>query len=219
MRVLIVRPAPGNAATARAVDALGLDPVVVPLFKLAPLAWPIPDALDFDALVMTSANAARLGGAGLEHFLHMPLYAVGEATGRAAAAAGFARVECGPGDVTDLAPRLSGRVLHLTGADHRPIPGPAIVTAIPVYESRFLDPPERLDADVALIHSPRAGSRLAELTAVRNSMRIVAISAAAAGACGTGWAGIDVASAPNENAMLACLARVCEAAAEIGGRG
>ena len=212
MRVLIVRPAPGNAATAQSVRALGLEPVVEPLFETIPLGWTLPDPDGFDAVVMTSASAARLGGEGLARFFHLPLFAVGDATGRAARAAGFVDVQCGTGDVAALAPLLPHRVLHLTGADHRPIPGPAKVTVIPVYEARERESGEPLRADVALIHSPRAGSRLAALAGERGATRIVAISAAAAAACGTGWAAIDVADAPNEHAMLACLARVCEAA-------
>jgi aspartyl-tRNA(Asn)/glutamyl-tRNA(Gln) amidotransferase subunit C len=81
--------------------------------------------------------------------------------------------------------------------------------AHPILFLRDLAQPLR--ADVALIHSPRAGSRLAALVGERRATRIVAISAAAAAACGTGWAAIDVADVPNEHAMLACLARVCEA--------
>jgi uroporphyrinogen-III synthase len=211
VRVLIVRPAPGNAATARAVRALGLEPGIVPLFEIVPLAWPVPDPDRFDAVVMTSATAARLGGEGLARFVHLPLFAIGEATGKAAQAAGFVQVKCGNADVAALAPLLPARVLHLTGVDHRAIPGPAEVTVIPVYEARELNPSEPLRADVALIHSPRAGNRLAALAGERRATRIVAISAAAAAACGTGWAAIDIASVPNEHAMLACLARVCEA--------
>lgn len=215
MRVLIVRPAPGNAVTAQAVRALGLDPVVVPLFETVPLAWRVPDPAEFDAVVMTSASAARLGGEGLAQFVRLPLFAVGEATGKAARAAGFKHVHCGTGDVAALAPLLPPHVLHLTGTGHRPIPGSAEVTVVCVYESRERAPRESLRADVVMIHSPRAGSRFAALAESRQARRIVAISAAAATACGTGWAGIDIAEAPNEHAMLACLARVCEAAIKI----
>ncbi len=191
---------------------LGLEPVVVPLFETSALVWSVPAPDGFDAIAMTSANAARLGGIGLAHFFHMPLFAVGTATGDAARAAGFGHVHCGAGDVAALAPLLPARVLHLTGTDHRPIPGPARITVVPVYESREVPPSEPLRADVALVHSPRAGRRLAALADDRTATRIVAISAAAARSCGTGWAAVDIAESPNEHAMLACLTRVCEAA-------
>lgn len=220
MRVLIVRPAPGNAATADAVAALGLEPIVVPLFEVAPLAWDMPDPAPFDAVVMTSANAARHGGVALAHFTHLPLFAVGEATAATARAAGFADVRVGAGDAADLGAQLSGRVLHLTGADYRPIPSDANVTVVPVYDSRSLAPSAPLTADIALVHSPRAGARLTELAPDRATTQIIAISLAAARACGTGWATVHIAEHPREHAMLACLARLCEAPGndEVGRR-
>ena len=211
MRVLIVRPAPGNAATADAVAAMGLEPVVVPLFEVVPLTWKMPDPAGFDAVVMTSANAARLGGAGLAQFTQLPLFAVGEATGAAARGAGFADVQVGDGDAADLGPHLSGRILHLTGSDHRLIPTDAKVTVVPVYESRPLAPCAPLSAGIVLIHSPRAGIRFAELKPDRADTHIIAISPAAARACGTGWAAVHIAERPREHAMLECLARVCKA--------
>lgn len=212
MRVLIVRPAPGNAVTADAVAALGLEPVVVPLFEVVALAWEMPDPAGFDAVVMTSANAARHGGVALAHFTHLPVFAVGAATAAAALVAGFADVRAGAGDAADLGPQLSGRVLHLTGTDHRPLSTTADVTVVAVYDSRPLAPCAPLSADIALVHSPRAGVRLGELTPDRATTRIIAISPAAAQACGTGWAMVHIADLPREHAMLACLARVCEAA-------
>ena len=85
------------------------------------------------------------------------------------------------------------------------------MTTVAVYESRNLVPSAPLIADIALVHSARAGTRLAELTPDRTAMQIVAISAAAARACGTGWAAIHIADVPREHAMLECLARVCKA--------
>jgi uroporphyrinogen-III synthase len=211
VRILIVRPAPGNAATAAAIAAMGLEPVVVPLFEIGPLEWDAPPPAEFDAVAMTSANAARHGGAGLARFGHLPVFAVGEATGEAARAAGFSQICAGAGDAGDLGSNLSGRVLHLTGADHRSIPTVAAVTVMPVYETRPLLPSIPLEADVALIHSPRAGARLAELMPDRSAMRIVAISPAAAQACGSGWASVHVAETAREHAMLECVRRLCEA--------
>lgn len=211
MRVLIVRPAPGNVATANKVAALGFEPVVVPLFEIAPLAWEPSDPADFDAVAMTSANAARHGGAGLARYTHLPLFAVGEATAAAAGAMGFVDVQTGRSDAEDLGKLLSGRVLHLTGSDYRTISTDALVTAVPVYDTRPLAPSAPLAADFALVHSPRAGTRLAELKHDRASTQIIAISDAAAQACGRGWAAVHVVDVPREQAMLACLSRLCEA--------
>ena len=190
---------------------MGLEPVVVPLFEANPLAWDAPDPAGFDVVAMTSANAARHGGAGLARFTHLPVFAVGEATAGAARAAGFSEIHAGTGNAGDLSRQLSGRVIHFTGTDHRPIPADAEITVLPVYETRPLTPSVALEGDVALIHSPRAGARLAELMPDRAATQIVAISAAAAHACGSGWAAVHVAETPREHAMLECLRGLCEA--------
>lgn len=184
---------------------------MVPLFEVGPRGWEVPDPDAFDAVAMTSANAARHGGVGLARFNHLPVFAVGEATAEAARAAGFLDVRVGTGDADDLGPQLSGRVLHVTGTAHRSIPTVAAVTVVPVYETLPLPPSAPLNADVVLIHSPRAGARLAELMPQCATTQIVAISAAAAQACGSGWAAMHVAEAPREHAMLECLRRLCEA--------
>jgi uroporphyrinogen-III synthase len=127
---------------------MGLRPVVVPMFAVVPLIWDAPDPKDVDAVAMTSANAARHGGAGLAALTHLPLFAVGEATAAAARAAGFHDVHAGTGDAADLAGLLKAplRILHLTGSDHRPIPTDAQVAVVPVYETRPLVPAAPLQA-------------------------------------------------------------------------
>jgi len=190
---------------------MGHEPVVMPLFDVIPIIWDAPSAGAFDAVVMTSANAARHGGAGLAQFSHLPLFAVGKATADAARAAGFADVRVGDGDAAAIGPQLAGRVVHFSGTEYRQIPTHADVTAVPVYQSLALSPAALPPADCALVHSPRAGARLAELASDRATIQIVAISPAAARACGTGWAEVHSADHPSEHAMLACLARVCEA--------
>lgn len=213
MRVLIVRPEPGNGVTAAAVGAMGLDPVAVPLFAIVPTAWDAPDPAAFDAVAMTSANAARHGGADLARYRHLPLYAVGEATAAAARDAGFARVVSGGGDAAALGAIIADtpRVLHFAGTPFRAIPTTTAVSVRHVYAAVPLTPAQPLRADVALVHSPRAGERLAALMPHRSATHLIAISAAAARACGSGWAAMAVAAHPRDDAMLECLARLCEA--------
>lgn len=211
MRVLIVRPEPGNSVTAATVRAMGHEPVCVPLFEFAPVAWDAPDPSAFDAIAMTSANAVRHGGADLGRYRHLPVFAVGDVTAAAARRAGFADIRVGGGNAATLGETLSGNVLHLAGADYRPIPTSASVSVRTVYAATPIDPKVPLDADVALVHSPRAGARLAALAPDRNALRIIVISGAAARACGDGWRKLHIACDPNDDAMLACLARLCEA--------
>jgi uroporphyrinogen-III synthase len=211
VRVLILRPEPGNSATAAQVAALGCEPICVPLFEVAPVAWVPHDPDDFDAVVMTSANAARHGGPDLAGYTHLPLYCVGEATADAARNAGFDDITTGDGGGDDLSELFGDRqrVLHLTGTDHRPLPAGVHVTTLPVYTSTPVAA-ALPDADIALVHSPRAGARLAELSP-RRDLALIAISGAAAEAAGACWTAVHVADVPREAAMLATLAGLCKA--------
>jgi uroporphyrinogen-III synthase len=65
-----------------------------------------------------------------------------------------------------------------------------------------------------LVHSPRAGQRLAELVADRSSVVVAAISPAAAEATGSGWGAVEVADSPNDDALLALAERLCNKPAE-----
>src|SRR5690242_6691986 len=93
--VAVLRPEPGNAATAAAIEALGLTAIRLPLFEIHAIDWAPPDATRFDALLLTSANAARHAGQGLAGFRSLPVHAVGEATAAAAREAGLEVVAVG----------------------------------------------------------------------------------------------------------------------------
>lgn len=215
-RVLILRPEPGASATAARARALGLEPLVSPLFRIVPLEWDAPDASEFEALLLTSANAARHAGAGLGLFTSLPCYSVGEATAEAARGSGFERVIAGAGDgraaVAAMAEAGVRRALHLCGLDHIALGHRelSIVRRI-VYaaEPSGLVHPAPADA-LVLLHSPRAASRFADLQPSRGNIRIAAISAAAAGAAGEGWAEVHIASAPNDQALLELAAKLCQ---------
>jgi uroporphyrinogen-III synthase len=212
-RVLVLRPEPGASTTVERACRLGLDAVSVPLFEVEPVGWSA-DPTGFDGLLLTSANAVRCGGKGLERLRGLQAYAVGEATARTAHDAGFDVVATGNSDVAGLLSSLPHglKLLHLCGADrHQPERTPQEITPVIVYRSRLIDVPDLSSASdcVALIHSPRAGRRFAQLVDDRASIAIAAISAAAADACGTGWLSLDVADDPSDNALLALAASLC----------
>ena len=214
-RVIVLRPEPGASATVARARDLGLDAVAIPLFEVEPVAWQAPDASDFDALLLTSANAVRRGGSKLEALRALPVHAVGAATAEAARDAGFVIASSGSGGVDELLDSLEPglRLLHLCGEDRRAPAGPRQPnTAIPVYRSRTIDPPPDLGhatGSVVLIHSPRAGQRFAQLTDERGTIAIAAVSGAAAAIVGTGWGEIQVAPEPSDDALLALAARLC----------
>ena len=212
-RVIVLRPEPGASETVRRAQALGLKASSVPLFQVEPVEWTAPDAGGFDALLLTSANAVRHGGAGLQELRGLPVYAVGEATADAARDAGFEIRSAGESGVERLlesiAPDL--RLVHLCG-EHRKASNSAAhgITAIPVYRAVECDVAlDGIENTVALIHSPRAGRRLAELVGNRSSIAIAAISQAAAEAAGDGWRSVGAAERPTDAALLALAARLC----------
>ena len=217
-RVAILRPEPGNAATVERALRAGLDPLVLPLFTVRPLAWEPPVPQTFDGLLFTSANAIRYGGIGLSELLALPVLAVGTATAETARDAGFNVIRTGATDIADLLRDAQGyeRLLWLTGRERTAIDHPALALAVPVYASDTVElgaiDAETLRGTVALVHSARAGAHLAAELArhdiPRGAVRIAAISTKAAAAAGDGWALIAVAPTPDDDALIAVARRL-----------
>lgn len=213
-RLLVLRPEPGASATASRAREMGLDAVAVPLFAIEPVDWSAPEAGRFDALLLTSANALRCAGDQLADLRGLPVHAVGEATAEAARAAGFDIASAGDSGVDRLLGSIDPdlRLLHLCGEDRRAPRNPRqAIAEVVVYRSKPIETPDLSVApgSVALVHSPRAGVRLAALVKRRQSTLIAAISAAAAEAAGDGWLAVEVADRPSDDALLALAARLC----------
>jgi uroporphyrinogen-III synthase len=218
--LVILRPEPGASATADAARRLGLEPILIPLFQIEPVAWTAPDPSNFDGLLLTSANAVRAGGRELRKYLKLPVHAVGEATAAAARGEGFQVETVGSGGVESLLASLPPnlKLLHLSGADRRePTSAAQRISVVSVYRSTPLPLPENFRAvvgAVVAVHSPRAGARLAELARDSGlelkSTLIAAISAETATAVGKGWQQVEATSEPNERALLALAARLCQ---------
>jgi len=220
--LLVLRPEPGAAATTARAIAAGWHVIAAPLFTIVAQDWEAPDPAGFDALMLTSAQAVRHAGAALDLYRHLPVYAVGEATGVAAIAAGFADVRMGSADAALLVTMMVrdgiGHPLHLAGREHR------ILDAAPIPITRRIvyaaDPVTELPAAaraaierhaIALIHSERAGTVFADLLIKAGidpeTLHVAAIS----GAAGAGaWGMVEIAEAPNDVALLAAAARLCE---------
>lgn len=209
--VAVLRPEPGNAATAARLEALGHHVLRLPLFEVVPVAWDVPDPAAHDGLLVTSANAVRHAGAGLERLEALPVHAVGAATASAAQRAGFRVATIGDSNAAALLQRVQARaLLHLVGRDHART-GPPVTATVVVYASEPAPlPPGGLDllaGGVALIHSPRAARRLGELLDAaaipRAEVALAAISAAAREAAGPGWARVAVAPRPDDATLIA----------------
>ena len=124
MRLLVTRPEPNAERTAAALRARGHVALIVPLLRIAPLQHAEIGSGPFDALLVTSANAAAAGHhARFAQLRVLPVFAVGDRSAQAMRTAGFAEVISARGDVGDLAalvaPRLKtgASLLYLAGAD------------------------------------------------------------------------------------------------------
>lgn len=219
--LVVLRPEPGNAATVSAARALGLQAIPAPLFEMVAQRWNVPAASDFDALLLGSANAVRLGGDGLAGLRSVPVYAVGETTAASAAEAGFRVAAHGSGGLQKLLLLLAAdgcrRVLRLAGAEKVEIdaPGGVRITTVDVYHAEPLALIEGAQAAltegaVALLHSAAAARRLGELCTHRGVTALACLGPRIAAAAGPGWKECRSAAQPTDRALLALAATMCQ---------
>ncbi|MGH6825487.1 uroporphyrinogen-III synthase [Methyloceanibacter sp.] len=124
MRVLVTRPEPDATRQAELLVARGHEPVLAPLLTIES-ATDVPlDLGGAQALIVTSRNALRALAShpDLAAALRLPLFAVGEATAKAAADLGFTKVTAGPGTgealsrlIAEALPPNAGPLVHLAG--------------------------------------------------------------------------------------------------------
>lgn len=220
--LLVLRPEPAASATAARASAMGLHPICYPLFEIRPVAWHAPEPFTFDAMMLTSSNTLLHAGPGLDRYRGLPLYAVGEATAATARERGFNVVAAGDSGAQKIsglmAARGHARVLHPCGQDLRPFdPGPLVITRAVVYQSVEAGDAQGLaailpDEALALLHSPRAAQRLAQLVPMkeRKRLHLAAISPNVLDAAGAGWASGDAAPQTSDQALLALAATLCK---------
>jgi uroporphyrinogen-III synthase len=217
-RLFVFRPEPAARQTIRMAQDLGLDAVSNPLFELESIDWTVPDPRDFDAMLLTSANTVRMAGEGLASFRALPVHAVGEGTAVAARVAGLGVASVGNAGVDELLAEVprDARLLHLCGEDKRePSTAGRSITSVAVYranEKPNVSGLQALEGQAAVVHSPRAARRLAELISpgTRSTIRLAAISKATAEAAGDGWEEVRTAPVPRDTELLALAVRLCE---------
>lgn len=218
--ILITRPAPVAQASLERAVSMGLDAHIASLFIASPMPWIAPDPADYDALFISSAQSLRLGGAGLDRLKNLPVYAVGPATGQAAASAGFRVVRSGDSDGQTLIAEMEGAgirsILWLCGARHSPLSGDsARLDILPCYQMDDLAPPpiwnQMIQAPVVVTaYSTRASQRIAALIGdARGHIALLAISEKVARAAGSGWGQVVIAAQPDDAGMLAAAALLC----------
>lgn len=115
MRLLVTRPRDDAEPLAALLAKRRVESLIEPLLEVRFVDDPVLDLSGVQALLMTSANGAR-AFARASRRRDLPVFAVGDATARAAAGAGFKAVESAGGDVGDLAHRVRARLDPRRGA-------------------------------------------------------------------------------------------------------
>lgn len=229
-RVFVFRPEPGFAATVAAGRDMGLTIAGEPLFAIEPVGWDMPDGR-FDGLLVGSANVFRHGGAQLAGLRHLPIFAVGAATARAAEALGFAVDTVGEGGLQALLDNLAGRtlsLLRLAGAERVALELPdgiAMVERVVYRSAPRAMTRATIDAlgegGVALLHSAIAGTYFAaqcdSARIDRSRLHIAALAPRIAASVGEGWVEVQVAGRTDDSALLALARDMCNKIAGLNG--
>lgn len=126
-RILVTRPQPAAARTARLLQEAGFIADVFPLTQTQALS-PKVEMLDYAAVTATSINAFRHADpALLESLKHLPLFAVGIRTAEVAREYGFQTVIEGGGDAVRLAQTIAAHlppqahIIYLAGRVRQPV--------------------------------------------------------------------------------------------------
>jgi uroporphyrinogen-III synthase len=238
MRVLITRPREDAEALATALRAEGVESVIAPLLAIRAAAGVALDLAGVQAVLFTSANGVRAFARRTEA-RDLPVFAVGDATARAARAAGFARVESASGAVDDLAALVrarldpeQGALLHGAGADVAGDLAGALAAAgfdvrrVVLYRAakarRLPEAAARALAegalDAVLFFSPRTAATfvsLARQAGVAPALvRLDALclsEAVAAAARSVAWRAVAVAARPDQPALLQLVSHAAAA--------
>ncbi len=230
LRALVTRPRHEAATLAALLAERGIDTIIEPMIEIVDHDAPLLDLAGVGAILCTSANGVRaLARASAER--GVPLFAVGDATARAARSAGFDAVESAGGDVEDLALLVAarlrpaeGRLLHVAGSEiagdlaGRLRTAGFLVDRAVLYEVRAAtalspDTTDLIDRgaiDLALFFSPRSATTFARLAAPvaagLGKATAISISRAADAALdGLPFRERLIAAAPTQAALLARL--------------
>lgn len=228
MKMLVTRPEPDAQSTLARLGALGIAALAAPLMVRQTLDASLPPPDGFTAMVLTSANAVRalVDRNVLEHYRHLPVFAVGDHTAREASEAGFARVSSAAGAFQDLVnamtiARMKGPIFYPAGkhqsADLAKALAPlgVMVAAVKVYDMVAVDAlPEPIltelggEIGAVLAYSRRSAEIFARLAAGlprdrRSGLAMLCLSEAVAEPLlEARFSRISLADRPDEDAMM-----------------
>jgi uroporphyrinogen-III synthase len=235
MQVLLLRPESQAAASAVRLNALGHETLIAPVLSIEATGAPPPPG-PFEAVVATSSNALpalRKIDGGIPA---LPVFTVGVRTGMALTEAGFDNVASAT-DAWSLARLIidrikPGRLLLVAGRDRKPEPEGSLREAgfdVAIWETYrasaagSLSKPARTalashklgavlhysrrSAETALVLARKAGLE-AEFAGIRHLCLSVDVAEGLQGLAGVA---LEVASRPDEDALLALLSRESQA--------
>ena len=232
--MLVTRPEADARRTAERLAARGHEALLGPVLRVEPTGEP-PPAGPFDAVAVTSANAARALAAGLERIGDAPCFAVGERSARACREAGVPDVRAAGGDAAAVAALIlstlpgARRVLHAAGRDRKPEPAATLRDAglaVTVWSAYKAEPVEDLPETVrlaltdgsvgAVLHySRRSAAVLADLArtaglarALQDAAHLCLSDDAAEPLRALGAVRLTVAPVPDEDHLLDALDRL-----------
>ena len=232
MRLLLTRPSEDSEALAALLARRGHESLIEPLLSIEYDAGAVVDLGGMQAIAVTSANGVRALAA-CDAGRTLPLFAVGDASARAAAEAGFAAVESAGGDVETLAGLLfrrldpaKGGILHVAGsrvagdlAGRLEAAGFTYRRAV-LYAARVAERLSEATAqalvdgnlDGVLFFSPRTAgtfvsvARRTHLAEACKGLKAFCLSAAVAGKVqAMDWRQVFVAARPDQESLLASI--------------
>jgi uroporphyrinogen-III synthase len=223
MPIVTIRPQAGALSTVARGQASGVEICAFAMFVVEPVAWDAPDPDGIDALLLGSANAIRLAGAGLQGFVGKPVYAVGQSTAAAAREMGFPVAGAGSGGLQSVVEAIGAsplRLLRLAGRRHLPLELPAnlCVETREVYDVCTAPMPRDLtellrQGAVVMLHSAAAAehfrSECERLDLDLSRIHLATLGPRIAQAAGTGWGASCSANRPDAGALLALAQDMC----------
>lgn len=220
--VLAIRPEPGLSSTLALGRQMGLTMHGFALSRVAAVEWELPSLTRFDALLIGSASAMRLGGEKLALLSHLPVHCVGEATAREARAAGLSVAHTGKGGLQTVIDAVEAPIhyMRLVGNEYVELDLPQGITFEPiqvyaVQPRSFLDKPAKLleDAVTVLLHSAAMTrqfvSECNRLGVEKGRITLAAMGPRIAQPAGEGWHAVHIASEPSDEALLAMVRELC----------
>ena len=233
-QLLLTRPEEESIGLCDALAKIGIESVIAPLLHIENIPGPDIVTDDLQGFLVTSANGVRALAARTRE-RDMAVYAVGDATARAARDCGFGSVTSASGDVDDLAALVihacapeDGAFYHAAGSvmagdlsADLTAAGFSVVRE-QIYQAKTVEAlPENaamaLSAgaiDGVVIFSPRTAQTFVErvhaagLTSTLADVRLFALSQNVRDAAGNVWEETITASVPTQESLLNAI-RTC----------